>query len=91
MLEKQIEARLKKRVKELGGLSFKWISSVSGVSDQIVFLNGKVFFVELKTEKGVVSERQKIVFKQLEEQGFPVSVLRSYEDIEEWVNEATKP
>jgi hypothetical protein len=44
--------------------------------------------VELKTPTGKLSERQKIVFKQLEEQGFIVSVLRSYEDIEEWLNEA---
>jgi hypothetical protein len=44
--------------------------------------------VELKTPTGKLSERQKIVFKQLEEQGFPVAVLRSYEDIEEFINEA---
>ena len=85
MLEKQIEQYLGKRVKESGGLSLKWISTVTGVPDRIVFLNKKIFLVELKTSGGVLSERQKIVFKQLEQQGYPVTVLRSREDVDAFV------
>ena len=85
MLEKQIEQYLGKRVKENGGLSLKWISTVTGVPDRIVFLNKKIFLVELKTSGGVLSERQKIVFKQLEQQGYPVTVLRSREDVDAFV------
>jgi hypothetical protein len=44
--------------------------------------------VELKTETGHLSPRQVLVFDQLGEAGFPVYVLRSYEDIEEFIREA---
>ena len=84
MLEKQIESYLNKKVKALGGLSLKWISTITGVPDRIVFLQNKIHLVELKTSDGVLSARQKIVFAQLAEQGFPVTVLRSKEDVDEF-------
>jgi hypothetical protein len=62
---------------------------VTGVPDRIVILNNAVHFVELKTENGVLSARQIFVFDQLGEAGFPVHVLRSYEDIEEFVRGST--
>ena len=37
---------------------------------------------------GQVSKRQEIVFDDLGEQGFPVHVLRTYDDIEEFIREA---
>lgn len=90
MLEKEIEKYLNKRVKEHEGLSFKWISSVTGVPDRIVFLNNQVFLVELKTSTGSLSPRQILVFDEIGEHGFPVHVLRSYDDIEDFIREATK-
>jgi hypothetical protein len=75
-------------VKENNGLSYKWISSVTGVPDRIVFLNNQVHLVELKTETGVLSPRQILVFDEIGEQGFPVHILRNYEDIEEFIREA---
>ena len=88
MLEKQVEKYLTRRVKESGGLSYKWISTVTGVPDRIVFLNNQAHLVELKTLTGQVSKRQEIVFDDLGEQGFPVHVLRTYDDIEEFIREA---
>jgi hypothetical protein len=88
MLEKQVEKYLNKRVKESGGLSYKWISSVTGVPDRIIFLMQRCYFVELKTETGVLSPRQILVFDEIGEQGFPVHVLRNYADIEEFIREA---
>ncbi len=44
--------------------------------------------MELKTPTGKVSERQKVVFDQLGEQGFPVHILRSKEDVEDFIREA---
>jgi hypothetical protein len=88
MLEKQVEKYLNKRVKESGGLSYKWISSVTGVPDRIVLLQEKVHFVELKTETGLLSPRQILVFDQIGEHGFPVHVLRNYDDIEEFLKSA---
>ena len=85
MLEKEIENYLIKRVKENGGLCLKWISTVTGVPDRIVFLNQKIRFVELKTENGQVSERQKVVFKQIEDQGHEVCIIRSKSDVENFI------
>ena len=47
--------------------------------------------MELKTLTGKLSPRQELVFDDIGEQGFPVYVLRSYEDIEEFIREATAP
>jgi len=89
VLEKEIESYLNKRIKQLSGLSFKWQSSVTGVPDRIVFLNQKAHLVELKTLTGRLSPRQEVVFDQIGEAGFPVHVLRSYEDIEDFIKHAT--
>ena len=89
MLEKQIEKYLVKKVTQSKGLTFKWISTVTGVPDRLVFLNNQVHLVELKTETGHLSPRQVLVFDQLGEAGFPVHILRSYEDIEEFIRDAT--
>jgi hypothetical protein len=84
MLEKQVESYLSKKVKELGGLSLKWISTVTGVPDRIVILKKQIHLVELKTQTGKLSARQKVVFKKLEELGHPVTVLRSKEDVDKF-------
>jgi hypothetical protein len=63
---------------------------VSGVPDRIVLLNNQVFFVELKTETGTLSPRQVLVFDEIGEHGFPVHVLRNYDDIEEFIREAMR-
>jgi hypothetical protein len=91
MLEKQVEKYLVKKVKEAGGLTYKWISTVSGVPDRIVFLNEKCYLVELKTETGVLSPRQILVFDELGEAGFSVHILRNQEDIAGFIREATAP
>lgn len=89
MLEKQIEKYLVKKVTQNKGLTFKWLSTVTGVPDRIVFLHNQVYLVELKTADGKLSARQVLVFDELGEAGFPVYILRSYEDIEEFIREAT--
>jgi hypothetical protein len=61
------------------------------VPDRIVILNQQTHFVELKTTTGVLSPRQILVFDEIGEQGFPVHVLRNYDDIEDFIREATSP
>jgi hypothetical protein len=75
-------------VKKSKGLSYKWISTITGVPDRIVFINNQVFLVELKTATGKLSPRQTIVFDDLGEQGFPVHVLHSKEDVEDFIRSA---
>jgi VRR-NUC domain len=90
VLEKEIEKHLVNLVKKSGGLSYKWISTVTGVPDRIVFLNGTCSLVELKTETGRLSPRQELVFDDIGEQGFPVHILHSKEDVEDFINEAMR-
>ena len=90
MLEKQIEKRLGAAVKKAGGMSLKWISSVTGVPDRIVLLpNQPVLFVELKTATGVLSPRQKLVFEQLADLGHQVFVLNSTQAVDSFIEEHT--
>lgn len=71
MLEKDIEQWLNKKVESLGGLSFKFVSPNNpGVPDRIYILpGGKVFFVELKTEIGKMSNIQKWQRERLQKIG----------------------
>lgn len=50
-----------------------------------MFLHRQIHLIELKTKMGVLSKRQKIVFLELEKQGFPVLVLKSKEDIDNFL------
>ena len=88
VLEKEIEKHLVNLVKKSKGLSYKWISTVTGVPDRIVFINQQAFLVELKTETGKLSPRQELVFDDLGEQGYPVHVLHSKDDVEDFIRSA---
>ena len=90
MLEKHLEQYLKTSVEKSGGLSFKWISTVTGVPDRIVFLKGKVYLVELKAKSGRLSPRQLVVFRLLEKQGFIVTVIFSEEEVDAFIRFITQ-
>jgi len=89
MLEKQIEARLKREIKKAGGLALKFISpGTGGVPDRIVLLPGKeVVFVELKGPGKSLRPLQLKRRKQLEALGFAVYVLDSYQAVEKFMQE----
>ena len=90
ILESVIEKYLTKSIKKCSGLSYKWLSSITGVPDRIVILNQKIFFVELKTLTGVISPRQHVVFDELGEAGFPVHIIRSKEDVDDFIKSALR-
>jgi len=89
MLESKIEEWLNKQIKNIGGLSFKWVSpSNPGVPDRIyIFPNNQVYFVELKTEIGRLSSIQKWQRERLQQMGVNYRLVKGMEEARELIKE----
>ena len=92
ILEKDIERHLVRRVAERGGVAYKWVSPGRvGVADRIVMLpGGRVWFVELKTVKGRLSPLQKVFAADMARMGMNYLVLKSKEEVDQWILDRTK-
>jgi hypothetical protein len=88
-MEKQIEAYLVKRVKELGGVAYKFVSPANrGVSDRIVCLpDGQTWFVELKAPGGRLSPLQKYFQSEMARMNQKYACLWSKDHVDGWLNE----
>jgi hypothetical protein len=74
--ENKVEKYLDKEVQKLGGITRKWVSpGRDGVPDRIVIIKGKVFFVEVKTTDGKLSDVQRRECDRLEDAGADVTVV----------------
>lgn len=80
MPESEIERKLGKEIKKLGGLYYKFVSpNLPGVPDRIVIMpGGRVIFVELKTEIGRLSNIQKWVIEEMRQRGADVRVIKGW-------------
>ena len=89
MRESAIEARLVRRVRERGGLCYKFVSPGNrGVPDRLVITpDGRMFFVELKSQTGRLSKLQKFQMSELKARNVDVYVLYSVEHVEEFMRE----
>lgn len=91
MRESKIENYLKTEVGKYNGMCLKFTSSVSGVPDRIIILpDNRIYFVELKQEKGRLSKIQKYMHKQFNKRGVPVYVPYSKNDVDEFIEEVCK-
>lgn len=83
MLEKDIEKILTKEVRLMGGRAYKWVSpGNTGVPDRIVFLpDGRIIFVELKTDTGKLSSLQKAQIAKLKALGQTVQVVQGLQGL----------
>jgi hypothetical protein len=87
MLEKTVEAYLKKRVESKGGITWK-ISFVGrrGCPDRLVILNREVWLIELKRPGGGrLSALQSKTIGMMREMGMKVVVLSSKEEVDTWL------
>ena len=77
MREKQIEQRLSQRVKQLGGVAFKFVSpGMDGMPDRLILLHGgRAAFAELKAPGLRPRPLQLRRKRQLETLGFRVCVI----------------
>lgn len=77
MLESTLERRFVNMVRKAGGRAYKFVSPGNlGVPDRIAILpRGRIWFVELKTETGRLSQVQKRQIDALRSLGMNVFVL----------------
>lgn len=84
MKETEVEARLVRGIKRMGGAAFKFVSpGCAGVPDRLVVLpGGRVIFVELKADGGRLSPLQAARILHLRELGAQVCVLRGASEVD---------
>ena len=89
MTEAAIERHLVNGVKKLGGMCLKFVSpSTPGVPDRLIITaDGKVIFVELKTEVGRLSKIQKFVTGELLKRGADVRVVKGLDAVKQLLAE----
>ena len=85
--EKVLERNLNKEVKALGGWSIKILSNfITGLPDRLVLLNGRAYFIEVKSQGKKPSPIQRVIHRKLEALGFPVSVIDTTEKLNNFIN-----
>lgn len=89
MREKEIENRMVRIVKERGGLCYKFVSpSNPGVPDRIIITpDGRVVFVELKTEIGRLANIQKWQIEEMRKRGADVRVAKGWPSVKALLEE----
>ncbi len=86
MRERDIEQRLVREVRKMGGEAFKWVSPGNdGVPDRIVMLPGLIVFVELKADRGRLSTVQKVQIRRIQKLGQDVEVVQGMDELEEFL------
>ncbi len=89
MSEKEIETKMREKIKARGGLFIKFVSpGAAGVPDRIAITpHGRIIFVELKREGGVISPLQKFVHKQLRMRHVDVRTVTGLQEGMDFVRE----
>jgi hypothetical protein len=78
MLERDIERVCREYAVRHGAINVKTAYTFAGWPDRMFILpNGVVWFVEFKTVKGKLTERQRLTIRALQDRKQTVSVVRS--------------
>ena len=81
MTEQYRQSKISSRLKKEGWLVVKLMkTTMNGIPDLMCLRNGIVFFVEVKTPKGILSELQKYTISELQKQGFETKIWTDYEN-----------
>lgn len=84
MLESIIQSKIVNEAKKNDYTVLKVVKcNINGFPDLTLFKQNTTIFIEVKNEKGVQSEIQKYVQKQLENQGFRYFLVRSLEEFKQ--------
>ena len=88
ILERDVEARLVRKVKELGGVAYKFTSpNQRSVPDRLVCIGGMAIFVELKRPGQVPTSAQMREHTRLRALGMTVHVLDTYDLVDAFIDE----
>lgn len=88
MLEKEVEAYLVRRIKERGGVAYKFVSPAHrGVADRLIVLpGGQVWFVEVKTETGRLSKLQEVFRSEINALGGNYICVYGAKEVDQWLH-----
>ncbi|MGX1195810.1 VRR-NUC domain-containing protein [Metabacillus sp. SLBN-84] len=86
-IESKIETYLKNQIKAVGGLCYKFKSTVNGVPDQLVIFDGRMHLVEVKRPGEKPRANQVHVHKQIQNQRVPVHTVDTEEAVDLFVKE----
>lgn len=91
MRESRIERKLAKKIEGIGGRFYKWVSPGNdGVPDRIaIFPEGRIVFVELKTDRGRLSEVQKYQQAIIRSLGCEVTTVYGEKGAEDFFREVS--
>ena len=89
MRESEIERKMVRMIRQRGGLCWKFTSpGTPGVPDRIIITpDGRIYFVELKTEVGRLANIQKWRRELLQKYRCDVLVLRGMDEVEAFIEE----
>jgi len=83
-LERTIQSKILKYLKDIGSYTFKAISTnKKGVPDIICLYNGKYIALEVKNEKGKLTELQDFNLREIKKNGGYAYCVRSVEEVKE--------
>ena len=87
MQEKEVEKYLRDQIEKMGGMCLKFISpGNAGVPDRIVLLpGGRVWFIEIKTDKGRVRPLQRWWQRRLRDVGIPSRIIKGRTEAEVFI------
>lgn len=85
MRESAVEKIFNQRVRDLGGLSFKFAPLHAGNPDRIVIMPGGVIrLVEIKADDGRLDKAQVVWHRRAAERGTVVQVVTGSEEARTW-------
>ncbi len=87
-MEKKIEEKLRLGVKDKGGIALKFVCpGTNGAPDRLVIAaDGKIHFVETKSNRGKLSALQNAFQRMLGMYGHPVHVVKTNEQLNTFLN-----
>lgn len=89
-LESKIETHLKTQIKNIGGLCYKFKSTVNGVPDQLVIFNGATHLVEVKRPDEVPRANQVHVHNQIKQRGVIVYTVDTEKAVDAFIKDVLK-